>query len=139
MPSSAGIQAVARYTAGIALLLAGLWLSLLGVTGAALVFFEPLLKVQLGERTFAASLAADRAPAVDEWIANAREAFADGSALGFVSGAGFGFVGSANLIADVGDKHLVVTVDADSGKPLGRIGRRTSRRTVRRPTIRPNT
>lgn len=99
----------------------GFMLSLLGLTGALLVFNGPMLRMEIGQDIFPAGTSHPLHAAVDQWIANAHRTYDDLNRIQFVSGAGYGFAGGTNLIAEATDnKHWVVSINPNSGLPLRR-------------------
>jgi uncharacterized iron-regulated membrane protein len=99
---------------------AGLVLALIGLTGSALVLNSQLLKIEVGD-IFDVAGPIPSHPDVDQWIANAHRAYGDLN-LNSVVGPGFGPGGgnAAMLGADgAGNTHWIITVDPNSGTPLG--------------------
>jgi uncharacterized iron-regulated membrane protein len=104
-------------------LTAGFLLSLIGLTGAFLVFSTPMLTMEFGHRLFDVDGPPPRHAAVDEWIAGARRAYGDIGPIDFVMGPGFGIGGGNAANVDVvvpGGKQVTVTIDPNNGRPLGK-------------------
>jgi uncharacterized iron-regulated membrane protein len=104
-------------------LTAGFVLALIGLTGAFLVFYAPMLTTELGHRLFDVDGPPPHHAAVDEWIAGARRSYGDFGPIDFVMGPRFGIGGgnAANLGVETPDrKHLTITIDPNSGLPLGK-------------------
>ena len=100
-------------------LIVGFLLSLLSLTGAALVFIGPMTRMEVGYHLFAAGKSPAMDAPVDEWIANAHRAYGGLNAVEFVSGPGYGFGGGTTLMARTAEgKHSVVSIDPDNGVPL---------------------
>ena len=101
-------------------LTAGLVLALIGLTGSALVLNNQLLKIEVGD-IFDVAGPIPSHPDVDQWIANAHRAYGD-FVLVSVVGPGFGLGGgNAAMLGAVGagNTHWLMTVDPNSGLPLG--------------------
>jgi uncharacterized iron-regulated membrane protein len=104
-------------------LTAGFVLSLIGLTGSFLVFYAPILTTELGHHLFDVDGPPPLHAAVDEWVESAHRSYGDIGPIDFVMGAGFGIGGgnAANLGVDApGGKHLIVTINPNSGLPLGK-------------------
>jgi uncharacterized iron-regulated membrane protein len=100
---------------------AGLVLSSIGLTGSLLVFSEPMIRMEYGEHIFPGPGQPVSKPAIDEWIANAHRAFADLNAVETVNGPGYGIGRGTMLMSEAaGGTHLIVTVNPDTGLPLGK-------------------
>ena len=101
-------------------LTAGLVLALIGVTGSVLVLNNQLLKIEVGD-IFDVAGPIPSHPGVDQWIANAHRAYGDFD-LDSVVGPGFGLGGgNAAMLGAIGPGHThwLMTVDPNSGLPLG--------------------
>jgi uncharacterized iron-regulated membrane protein len=98
---------------------AGLVLALIGLTGSVLVLNNQLLKIEVGD-IFDVAGPLPPHPDVDQWIANARRAYGNFD-LSFVLGPAFGPAGNAAALGAVGpgNTHWLITVDPNSGHPLG--------------------
>jgi uncharacterized iron-regulated membrane protein len=82
-----------------------------------------MLKMELGHHVFDVDGPPPHHAAVDEWIAGAHRSYGDLGAVDFVMGPGFSQGGgnAANLGSkDPGGRQLIVTVDPNSGLPLGK-------------------
>jgi uncharacterized iron-regulated membrane protein len=102
-------------------LFAGLLFALIGLTGAVLVFNGPMLRMEVGPTLFVGKSSLSSHVAIDEWIANAQRVYGDLNAIESVSGPGYGFAEGTTLVSEAaGSKHLVVSINPDSGRPLGR-------------------
>jgi uncharacterized iron-regulated membrane protein len=104
-------------------LTAGFVLSLIGLSGAFLVFYAPMLTAEFDHHLFDVNEPPPRHAAVDEWIAGARRAYGDIGPIDFIMGPGFGIGGgnAANLgLDDAEGRHLTVTIDPSNGRPLGK-------------------
>jgi uncharacterized iron-regulated membrane protein len=102
---------------------AGFVLSLIGLSGAFLVFFTPALEMELGSRLFKVAAPPPVHVEVDEWIAGAQRAYGDIGAVSYVMGPGHGvgFGDAGNLgVEDPDGKRWVITVDTSNGRPLGK-------------------
>jgi len=100
-------------------LIVGTLLSLMGLTGAALVFVGPMTRMEIGYDLFASGRSPFINAPVDDWIANAHRAYGGLNAVEFVSGPGYGFGGGTTLMARTAEgKHSVVSIDPDTGVPL---------------------
>jgi uncharacterized iron-regulated membrane protein len=103
-------------------LTAGFALALIGLSGAFLVFLNPMMTTEFGRHLFEVDGPPPRHAAVNEWIAGAKRAYGDIGTVDFVMGPGFG-VGAgnaANLDVVVPDgKRLTVTIDPNTGRALG--------------------
>jgi uncharacterized iron-regulated membrane protein len=98
----------------------GFVLALLGLAGALLVFYGPLMQMELGYWV-------DGPPpvhaAVDDWIAGAHRSYPDIGAIDSVIGPGFGLGGGrvANLSVRGPDgRYLTIIVDPNNGLPLSK-------------------
>jgi uncharacterized iron-regulated membrane protein len=101
-------------------LTAGLVLALIGLTGSVLVLNNQLLKFEVGD-IFDIGGTLPSHPDVDQWIANAHRAYGDFDLVSVV-GPGFGLGGgNAAMLGAVGagHTHWLMTVDPNSGLPLG--------------------
>src|SRR6266851_1325322 len=90
-------------------LTAGFVLSLIGLSGALLVFYGQILTMEAGHRLFDVDGPTPVHLAIDEWIASAHQSYGEITAIDFVMGPGFGFGGgnAVNLGAEGPDgKHL---------------------------------
>jgi uncharacterized iron-regulated membrane protein len=101
-------------------LTAGFALAVVGLTGAVLVLNTPLLRIEVGD-IFDDGGSPPAHPAVDEWIAKAHQAYGEFVPT-FVLGAGFS-PGGGNAAAlgtlSAGNTHRIITIDPNSGVPLG--------------------
>jgi uncharacterized iron-regulated membrane protein len=101
-------------------LTAGLVLALIGLTGSILVFYRPLLLMELGYRV------EGRPPVradVDAWIAAAHRSYPELGSFDFVIGPGFAMGGNnvANLGVQGADgRALTIVVNPSSGLPLSK-------------------
>jgi uncharacterized iron-regulated membrane protein len=99
-------------------LTAGLVLALIGLTGSLLVFYGPLMQMELGYRVEGAPpVHAD----IDGWIAAAHRTYPEIGEVDFVIGPGFAQGGSK--VANVGvvgpdGRYLTIIVNPSSGLPL---------------------
>ena len=104
-------------------LTAGLVLATIGLTGSLLVFSGPMLKMELGRSHFAVDGPPVLSPAVDQWIANARQSYSDLNAIDYVAGPGSNLEGETTVrmrAQTASGKNVTVNVDPYSGLPLGR-------------------
>jgi uncharacterized iron-regulated membrane protein len=103
-------------------LLTGLVLSLIGLTGAILAFYHPLLKAEVGYRYFKVDGPPSSHPSIDEWIAGARQAYGEFGRVSFVMGPGYSLAlqDAANLGIEAPDgRRSTITVDTSNGRPIG--------------------
>jgi uncharacterized iron-regulated membrane protein len=103
-------------------LTAGFLLALIGLTGAILAFFGPILKAELGNQFFRVDAPPPLHAAVDEWIAGAQRTYGDIGPVSFVMGPGFGLgFGEANLsVLGPDGKRLIITINPSDGRALGK-------------------
>lgn len=101
-------------------LTAGFVLALLGLTGSILIFYGPLMQMELGYRVDGPPpIRAD----IDAWIAAAHRAYPEFGAFDFVIGQGYALGGTkvANLGAQGPDgKNWTIMVNPGSGQPLAK-------------------
>jgi len=104
-------------------LIAGFVLSLIGLSGAFLVVFSPVLEMELGNHLFRVAAPPPFHVAVDDWIAGAQRAYGDIGTVNFVMGPGYGvgFGDAANLgMVDRDGRFFVITIDSSNGRPIGK-------------------
>jgi uncharacterized iron-regulated membrane protein len=104
-------------------LTAGLALALIGLTGSLLVFSVPMLKAELGSSYYAVDGPEVLSPAIDEWIANAKQTFDDISAIDYIDGPRSNLAHDSTVrmgVQTASGEYFTVNVDPCSGRALGR-------------------